>query len=64
MDEMYKQFTDECKRLGHKDATEVREFVGKFLNERYKGKVSQGRIDMFIDDITESVCLALGFPDE
>ena len=64
MDEMYKMFTDECKRLGHESKSDVQEFVGKFLNERYKGKVSQARIDMFIDDITESVCLALGFPDD
>ena len=42
-----------------KTSKEVRKCLHNYIYPKYKGKVSDGKINAVIDDILESVCLKL-----
>ena len=53
-------FSEECTENGCDTATKVKKHIKKTLNNLYKGLIPQWKIDFFIDEFTESVCLRLG----
>ena len=47
---------------GDMTCKQVKSKISKYLNERYKGKVSSWKLKTYPDEFTENICLELGIP--